>query len=511
MNKFTLSFNSKELELKYQENRYNFTIPVFKGISLISFIICVLRTILSFIFEEYLTLYIFLGLGILVLITTFVILYYKKSWIDNYLIFINHILMVYQYSVNTGYDAQEAYLFGQMMMTLHIVIILISDFRCALIQLINNLIIKILIAEISNGNISLQTYLYTFFIAFMAIFVLQRTNKQYRQSFLFTITDNSQEMIIPLLLDNPFAYFTFDQNHLSFQVRLSNFSEFPQFNQFQQSQTNLKALLRKYAIFGTTLEDFIFNRVNTHNNKLLVNKILELNNKKKPNEKLIVKYSEFYITELMFMIVVDQKQQIVLSQNQKINKLEKGIKVFIGGINKFLQAQLHLINKSNYDRNSFYKMQTKLMYILTKFSISKDIALSSCDINSKISYFIKLYQKAYNVQIQYRHHHADNDFYIITMKQMLNQLLIKLMTFLSKLNEDQISIEIFSEQNFIDLIIYTKSIAALHVKLQKKTNFRKILKQIGPFDKLIVNQESIIIRLYKNMGHLEDMNPFELS
>lgn len=58
-------------------------------------------------------------------------------------------------------------------------------------------------------------------------------------------------------------------------------------------------------IFGTTLEDFIFNRVNTHNNKLLVNKILELNNIRKPNEKLIIKYSEFYITELMFMIVID--------------------------------------------------------------------------------------------------------------------------------------------------------------------------------------------------------------
>ena len=46
-------------------------------------------------------------------------------------------------------------------------------------------------------------------------------------------------------------------------------------------------------IFGTTLEDFIFQRYNTHNNKLFVNKILELSNSKKTNEKLIIKYSEF--------------------------------------------------------------------------------------------------------------------------------------------------------------------------------------------------------------------------
>ena len=71
--------------------------------------------------------------------------------------------------------------------------------------------------------------------------------------------------------------------------------------------------------------------------------------------------------------------------------MEKGIKVFIKGINKFLQAQLSLINKSNYEPNSIYKMQTKLMYILTKFSITKDLELSSCNINYKIKEFVRLY------------------------------------------------------------------------------------------------------------------------
>ncbi|CAD8125097.1 unnamed protein product [Paramecium sonneborni] len=96
------------------------------------------------------------------------------------------------------------------------------------------------------------------------------------------------------------------------------------------------------------------------------------------------------------------------------------------------------------------------------------------------------------------------------MKQMLNNLLTKLMTFLSRLNDNQISIEISSEQNYIDIIIYVKSVTAFHIKLQKKIHFRKILKQIGPFDTLIVKQESVIIRLYKNMESLDRMNPFEL-
>lgn len=40
-----------------------------------------------------------------------------------------------------------------------------------------NLLIKSLIAELSHGIISIQTYLYTYIIAIIALMVLYRTNK----------------------------------------------------------------------------------------------------------------------------------------------------------------------------------------------------------------------------------------------------------------------------------------------------------------------------------------------
>lgn len=49
MNKYTLSFTNNELEHKYQLNRYGFTIPIFKGLNALGFIICALRSILSII------------------------------------------------------------------------------------------------------------------------------------------------------------------------------------------------------------------------------------------------------------------------------------------------------------------------------------------------------------------------------------------------------------------------------------------------------------------------------
>jgi hypothetical protein len=57
-------------------------------------------------------LYIFAPLGISVIVSYFVILRCKRSLVDGYLVIINHILMLYQYTVNVGYDSEEAYLFG---------------------------------------------------------------------------------------------------------------------------------------------------------------------------------------------------------------------------------------------------------------------------------------------------------------------------------------------------------------------------------------------------------------
>lgn len=56
---------------------------------------CVLRTIISAVIEDYSNLAIFSGLGGIALFLHFYLLYCKKQWINIYMITINHILMLY--------------------------------------------------------------------------------------------------------------------------------------------------------------------------------------------------------------------------------------------------------------------------------------------------------------------------------------------------------------------------------------------------------------------------------
>ncbi|CAD8099646.1 unnamed protein product [Paramecium primaurelia] len=509
MNSFTLTFNSQDLELKYQETRKGFTLPVFKGISIISLVICVIRTIISSVAQQFIYALVFLGLGIAVIISHFIINKLQKQWIDFYLFTINHILMIYQITVNNSYDYQESFIFGQVMMTLHIIIILISDFKYAVIQIINNLIIKILIAELSNGDLSLITYLYAILIAFMAIFVIQRINKQYRQSFLFIIQDYQKEKFIPLLFDNPFAIFTFDQNTLAFQVVQSNFTQFPQFNPLNNNQNNLKAFLRNYKINNTMkFEDFLFKRTKEYTNENSINnQEFILNHQKFANQNIIIKLSEVKVTELTFVIIMDQKSKLIKSQSEKIEQLCAWIQICSKSFSKFLKSQMALTYKAQLDQNKYGKIQIKYMQMINKLSHQTENTLSSCQIQIKLKQIFQYYESSYNIKIKCEYH-IQPDYTIITNKQILNKLLFGLMKILVKINEKQVDFILQEQSEFLDIFISLNQLNIFNLELMKKNQYRKALKILGPFDQAIFTQENLIIRIYKNMEILKDLKPF---
>lgn len=45
MNKYTLTFRCENLELKYQDFRYLHTLPICKSLNLVSFLLCLFRSI----------------------------------------------------------------------------------------------------------------------------------------------------------------------------------------------------------------------------------------------------------------------------------------------------------------------------------------------------------------------------------------------------------------------------------------------------------------------------------
>ncbi|CAK62651.1 unnamed protein product (macronuclear) [Paramecium tetraurelia] len=509
MNSFTLTFNSTDLELKYQETRRGFMLPVFKGISIISLIICVIRAIISSVAQQFSFALVFLGLGIAIIISHFIINKLQKQWIDFYLFTINHILMMYQIAVNQSYDFQESFIFGQVMMTLHIIIILISDYKYAVIQIINNLIIKILIAELSNGDLSLITYLYTILIACMAIFVIQGINKKYRQSFLFVIQDYSKEKFIPLLFDNPFAIFTFDQNTLAFQVVQSNFNQFPQFNPLNNNQNNLKAFLRNYKLNDMKFEDFLFKRTKEYSiDNSMNNQELVLNHQKFANQNVIVKLSEVQVTELTFVIIMDQKSKLIKSQIEKIEQLCTWIQICSKSFSKFLKSQMALTYQAQLDQSKYGRIQIKYIQMINKLSHQTKKTLSSCSIQKKMKQIFQFYESSYNIKIKcdYR---IEPDYTIVTNQQILNKLLFGLMQILVKLNQKDVNFKLQEELGFLDIFISLNQLTTFDLELKKNNQFRRALKILGPQDQPIFNQENVLVRIYTNMEILSDLQPFK--
>lgn len=59
------------------------------------FLVCALRSIISLIIGDYINLIVFASLGFVVILLHIIVIMYKVTWIDFYLVGINHILMFY--------------------------------------------------------------------------------------------------------------------------------------------------------------------------------------------------------------------------------------------------------------------------------------------------------------------------------------------------------------------------------------------------------------------------------
>ncbi|CAD8208870.1 unnamed protein product [Paramecium octaurelia] len=342
----------------------------------------------------------------------------------------------------------------------------------------------------------------------MAIFVIQRINKQYRQSFLFIIQDSSREKFIPVLLDNPFAIFTFDQNALAFQVVQSNFNLIPQFNPLNNNQNNLKAFLRCYKLNDMKFEDFLFKRTKEYSiNNSMTNQELVLNHQKFANQNVIVRLSEIKVTELTFVIIMDQKSKLIKSQSEKIEQLCTWIQICSKNFSKFLKSQMALTYQAQLNQNKYGRIQIKYIQMINKLSHQTENKLSSCSIQMKMKQIFQFYESSYNIKIKCEYH-IEPDYTIITNQQILNKLLFGLMQILVKLNQKYVDFKLQEQSGFLDIFISLNQLTTFNLELKKNNQFRKALKILGPFDQAIFNQENVLVRIYTNMEILSDSQPF---
>ncbi|CAD8063636.1 unnamed protein product [Paramecium primaurelia] len=512
MNKYTLTFRCEQLELKYQDFRYLHTLPICKSLNLVSFLMCLFRSI-TFIFQnEMVWFFIFLSLTIIVMLAQFLIFNNKRKWVDYYLLIINHFLMLQQQYVEDGFEPQEAFVYGQNQMLLNIMIILVSDFKFSSISILGNIIIKIVISKYYQPSLSYQTILYSIIIGLMFLYAIFKINQQYRLSFLFTTQDSQQEQLIPLLTDSPFVLCTYDKDNVQFQQKFSNLQNHQEFKQFSTNHQALNFILRNYSIHGQTLETFLLTRQKKQDD-LIVNKILELkSNNNNHVQKIFIRYSECFITELIYILIIDKKRQEIQSLQQKLANYEQGLTKFQIHFRNFLKKQILILDKSlNHDQNSIYQAITKLMYIFSKFKNKKSSKITNQSFLLIFKKYAKLYSQAYD-QKQMKIEFCQEIKDIFTIENTLDEFMINFFTHLFKTKADIIQIHLcksFSQQNeFIDIIIKVDVMSELYILLQRSTNFRRILKMISPHDYVILNDDCLIVRLYKNMNEINQLSPF---
>ncbi|CAD8175168.1 unnamed protein product [Paramecium octaurelia] len=512
MNKYTLTFRSEKLEQQYQDFRYRHTLPICKSLNLVSFLLCLFRSI-TFIFQNQMVgFFVFLSLTIVAMLAQFFIFNNNRRGVDYYLLIINHFLMLQQQYVEDGFEPQEAFVFGQNQLLLNIMIILISDFKFSSMHILGNIIIKIVISKYYQPSLSYQTILYSIVIGLMFLYSIFKISQQYRLSFLFTTQDSQQEQLIPLLTDSPFVLCTYDKDNVQFQQKFSNLQHHQEYKQFSNNHDALNFILRNYSIHGQTLETFLLARQKKQDD-LIVNKILELkSNNNNHIQKLFIRYSECFITELIYILIIDKKRQEIQHLQQQLVNYKKGLNKFQINFRNFLKKQILILDKSlNHDQNSIYQAITKLMYLFSKFKYTKSSKITNQSFLMIFKKYAKLYSQAYE-QKQMRIEFCSEIKEIFTIENSLDEFMINFFTHLFKTKAEIIQIHLcnsFLEQNeFIDIIIKVDVMSELYILLQKSTHFRRILKMISPHDYVILNDDCLIVRLYKNMNELNQLSSF---
>ncbi|CAD8157930.1 unnamed protein product [Paramecium pentaurelia] len=513
MNKYTLTFRCEKLEQKYQDSRYLYTLSTCKSLNVISFLLCLFRSI-TFIIQNHLVgFFVFLVLTIIVILAQFFIFTNKRRWVDYYLLIINHFMMLQQQYVEEGFEKQEAFVFGQNQMLLHIMIILVSEFKFGSIQILGNIIIKIVLSKYYQPSLPYQSIIYSIVFGLMFLYSMFKINQQYRLSFLFTTQDSQQEQLIPLLTDSPFVLCTYNKDNLQFQQKFSNLLLHQEFKQFQTTHDALNFVLRNYSVFGQSLETFLLARQKKQD-ELIVNKILEVksNNNNNDLSKLFIRYSECYITELIYILIIDKKRLEIQKLNQKLVYYEQGLNKFLIQFRNFLKQQILILDKSlNNNQNSIYQAIIKLIYIFSKFKNKKSCKITNQSFLQCFKKYAKLYSQAYDkkrIKIEFCQEIKE----IYTIENSLEEFMINFFNYLFKIKTDIIQIYLctsFVQQNeYIDIIIKVDVMSELYILLQKSTHFRRILKTISPHDYVILNDDSLIVRLYKNMNEINQLSSF---
>ncbi|CAD8150856.1 unnamed protein product [Paramecium pentaurelia] len=307
MKKYSLKFLDVQSELEYQSQRnQHFRMPIFKSGHYGMLVISIIKLILNCYYSLYSDVPAIIATQIYIILSL-ILVKYKRTYIQIALLFFNYSLMAYEQVLMANISLIALPLFINSFTICNILIILVLDVFESYFLIVTTFSYKLINTILADTQRSYNIYAATCILILFLCYCSRRLNFQSRNNFLLCQKDNLWEKILPKIVNQPFLLFSFDNEKIEFQYKLSKSLN------FQCNNTNdLKNFLRTTNHQSQSLEDFFFKENQKVSRNEQGSNTIMISNKK---VVYAITYSIFYYQQPIFLV---QFTEDILNNNSKI-------------------------------------------------------------------------------------------------------------------------------------------------------------------------------------------------
>ncbi|CAD8045004.1 unnamed protein product [Paramecium primaurelia] len=525
--KFTLQFSHPTIEQAYQKDRLLKYLWIKKILAILILLFSIVGLISSFFYERQEIMYWEVGFTSYSIFLVIISLKGSPEKVKAIFQFTNILLCILQIRANYYSTPQCIYLSGQNIMIFNMIMFYFSSIQEAPIQLIFFLVSRCVITALVNDMFMGQDLISIIITTLSILIFIYQNDQIQREHFLLQFSDKQWEQTLPVVIQSPFVMFTFDEERLNFNLKIANDMTGICWDNEKAPSENLRFFLRSFKMGNDNLEQYLVTRSRTCSD---YKKIFQFQLRIQRNEqiygtkKYIIRFSDFYLREQVFLIVFDQHEQ-------KIRILEKVKTALIQGINQhqnltinFLQKQQQLLQNlivSNNSISTIYKMKIHCMYFIGKYTQCNSFQeieqqIIQINITDMIKGLIHIYCMAYKtIQIEFSSSTFE-DIYIFSNEQLLNIFLVIIFQTLVRIfqNGKTVFIHISETNNQQDLelikisVLFNKS-EELKQKLVYNQLFYKIQVRLSPKVDIVSNDNSCHFEIYKDLNLLNAIRMLE--
>ncbi|CAD8119600.1 unnamed protein product [Paramecium sonneborni] len=525
--KFTLQFSHPTIEQAYQKDRLLKHLWMKKILAILILLFSIVGLISSLFYEKKEIMYWEIGFTSYSIFLVIISLKGSPEKVKTIFQFTNIIILFLQIRANQYSNPQSIYLSGQNIMIFNMIMFYFSSIQEAPIQLLLFLISRCLITGLVNDIFIGQDLISIVITSIGILIFIYQNDKIQREHFLLQFSDKQWEQTLSTIIQSPFVMFTFDEERLNFNLKIANDMKGICWDNEKAPSENLRFFLRSFKMGNDNLEQYLVTRSRTCSDYTKIYQFqlrIQRNEQIYGTKKYVIRFSDFYLREQVFLIVFDQHEQ-------KIRTLEKVKTALIQGINQhqnltinFLEKQLQLIQNiiiSNNYISTIYKMKIHCMYFIGKYTQCNSFQeieqkIIQINITDMIKGLIHIYCMAYKqIQIEFSSTTFE-DIYIFSNEQLLNIFLVIIFQTLIRIFQNGktvfVHISEINTQKDLELIkisILFNNSEELKQKLVFNSLFYKIQVRLSPKVDIVYNDNACHFEIYKDLNQLNAIRILE--